>query len=188
MSGSCPYGKWCCFIHTELPTTAVAGTPPAETPTSNGLSSMTTTRHEHSSSMNSEPNNPSVSLLTRITNQHATDAQAATNNAAASAASILMPTEGSSTLTYQFTQQQHLGMLCVNTMINPQLSMKQNTSVYPYTNNHPLPQNNDHVQLISPIPMTAGPDLGRSSARFDVVRYNERYNKQQQQVQTPTNT
>ena len=49
--------------------------------------------------------------------------------------------------------------------------MKQNKSAYPYMNNHSLPKNNDHMSLISPGPVTAGPDIGRSSSRFDA--YND---------------
>lgn len=214
VSGSCPYGKRCCFIHTELPTTGGAptasGTPPADTPTSNSSSSAIVGR-ERSLSTNSDPNDAPVSLLTRIANQRTADAQAAANNAAAAAAaavsaSVSTPTEGSSTPTYQFPQQRP-NSLRVDTTIDTQISRKQNKSAYPYMNNHSLPKNNDHAQLISPGPVTAGPDLGRSSSRFDVYndvrgyplrdsfvdRVLQRYTKQQVQTpttgqQTPTNT
>ncbi|KAF8587290.1 hypothetical protein K439DRAFT_1614407 [Ramaria rubella] len=198
VSGSCPYGKRCCFIHTELPVgqpaAPASGSPPADTPTSTS-SSATAAGRERSMSTNSDPNDAPVSLLTRIANQRTADAQAAANNAAAaaaSAASVSTPTEGSSTPTYQFPQQRPNSLRVDTSTLDAGLSMKQNKSAYPYMNNHSLPKNTDHVQLISPGPVTAGPDLGRGASRFDV--YNERYNKQQQAQtpttgqQTPTNT
>lgn len=198
VSGSCPYGKRCCFIHTELPAPGGApgagGSPPADTPTSNSSSSAAAViGRERSLSTNSDPSDVApVSLLTRIANQRSADAQAAANNAAqaqsggaqSASVSVSTPTEGSSTPTYQFPQQRP-NSLRVDTTLDTQLSMKQNKSAYPYMNNHSLPKSNEHMSsLISPGPVTAGPDLGRSASRFDV--YNDRYNKQQ--VQTPTTT
>lgn len=213
VSGSCPYGKRCCFIHTELPTTGGAptasGTPPADTPTSNSSSSAAAVGRERSLSTNSDPNDAPVSLLTRIANQRTADAQAAASSAAAAvaattsvtSASVSTPTEGSSTPTYQFPQQRPNSLRVDTSTIDTQLSRKQNKSAYPYMNNHSLPKNGEHTKLISPGPVTAGPDLGRSSSRFDA--YTEvrcvpiqriicltdcvlqRFNKQSQ-VQTPT--
>ncbi|KAF8489585.1 hypothetical protein JB92DRAFT_1364905 [Gautieria morchelliformis] len=196
VSGSCPYGKRCCFIHTELPTggaPAASGTPPADTPTSNSSSSAAAAvGRERSLSTNSDPNDAPVSLLTRIANQRTADAHAAATTAAAAAhaaASVSTPTEGGSTPTYQFPQARP-NSLRVDTTLDTQLSMKQNKSAYPYMNNHSLPKNNGHDKLISPGPVTAGPDLGRSASRFDA--YNDRYSQHPAQTptagqQTPTN-
>jgi tristetraprolin/butyrate response factor 1 len=57
VSGSCPYGKRCCFIHTELPANGAApgaeGVPPPNVNQTRGRS-------------DSDPNDAPVSLLQRI--------------------------------------------------------------------------------------------------------------------------
>ncbi|KAF8527907.1 hypothetical protein BU17DRAFT_81146 [Hysterangium stoloniferum] len=183
VSGSCPYGKRCCFIHTELPApgvTPVAGSPPAETASgsSNPTSGTSASERARSGSVTSDVNESApVSLLTRIQNQRTADAQAAVN-AAANAGST--PTEGSATPTFQFPQQRPGALRVDTSTIDTQLSMKQNKSAYPYMNNQSFSKTGEHVQLISPGPVTAGPDLGRSIARFDSAY--DRFNK----AQTPT--
>ena len=60
VSGSCPYGKRCCFIHTELP---AAGGPPS---TDGAPPPANPDGRARSSSTNSDPNEVSSSLLARI--------------------------------------------------------------------------------------------------------------------------
>jgi len=173
VSGSCPYGKRCCFIHTELPApgappAAPAGNSPPANPQnaeSNASSGTTGATRGRSQSVTSDPTDaPQVSLLTRIQNQRTADAQAVVN--ANANPNMATPTEGGSTPTFQFPQQRPSSLRVDTATIDTQLSMKQNKSAYPYMNNS-IPKNGEHMSLISPGPVTAGPDLGRGASRFD---------------------
>lgn len=93
MSGSCPYGKRCCFIHTDAPangnggeankpgagtgpSTAAAGTATtggANAPGNSGVDGTVTPGHTRTTSSASEANNeqPPSSLLARISAKRA---------------------------------------------------------------------------------------------------------------------
>jgi hypothetical protein len=156
VSGSCPYGKRCCFIHTELPP---SGTPPGADgssppkltagipPESTG---STTTNRDRSTSNASGTDQP-VSLLQRISAQQR-------ENAAQNAGSNDPLSPGN----YHFSKPGQLRL---------------DTSVVPGKTNYPLTSNptlaaSEHAA--SPVmPATAGPDFGRqAAARVDVVGYN----------------
>jgi hypothetical protein len=152
VSGACPYGKRCCFIHTELPVSGVTpgadGPPP---PSGNG-------NRERS---NSDPNECSISLLQRIQRKNEGT-----------------PVDVSSPSGGFFTSRPPTGSLRVDTsVLNP--VTKQNKSAYPtFASNALMLSNQEQSSMKSPIPLTAGPDLGRHNpSRLDIVGYNQRLNK-----------
>lgn len=151
MSGSCPYGKRCCFIHTELSSVATPGgagtsenTPPPQADV-----------RERS---NSDPDaSSSVSLLARIS-QRSQEPSGTPGDMNAS--------------TFQFTRPP-TGSLRVDTTALDGASMKQNKSAYPsFASNGILLPAPEHIAAKSPAPVTAGPDLGRHNlARMEIVGY-----------------
>jgi len=74
------------------------------------------------------------------------------------------PTNG-----FQFTRPP-TGTLRVDTTVDV-TSMKQNKSAYPtFASNGILLPNSEHITAKSPVPVTAGPDLGRHNlARMEIV-------------------
>ncbi len=156
MSGSCPYGKRCCFIHTELPAAGGAtpqDAPPPAAPRPDGRA--------RSLSTNSDPNEGGVSLLARISAKRNQDSTT--------------PVDMNSTNGYQFTRPP-TGSLRVDTStLDAAASMKQNKSAYPaFASNGVLLPNVDHKGAKSPAPVTAGPDLGRhNNSRMEIVGYNQ---------------
>jgi tristetraprolin len=152
VSGSCPYGKRCCFIHTELPPNGAAGEgPPPPRPGSND-------GRARSLSTNSDPNEQSVSLLARIAKREPANTNAPT------------PTEATPTTPFQFTRPP-TGSLRVDTSV--EASVKQNKSAYPtFASNGVLIHAPDRIAAKSPAPVTAGPDLGRhNNSRLEIVGY-----------------
>ena len=150
MSGSCPYGKRCCFIHTELPANGAApgadGIPPPKVNQTRGRS-------------DSDPNEAPVSLLQRISAKRNQDVVATTVETS-----------------YQPPSRPRTGSLRVDTssLDQPSIKQQQNKSAYPsFTAKGVLfSQANESSGGLSPGPVTAGPDLGsRQLINFGQVRY-----------------
>ena len=160
MSGSCPYGKRCCFIHTELP---ASGAPPG----ADGAPPPPTSQEgrTRSASTNSDPNEgPGNSLLARITKR----SQEGTLNSGSGSVSTTPPSTG-----YQVNSRPVPGALRVDTsVLDAGSASKQNKSAYPSLVHHNgmlLPAA-EEATARSPGPVTAGPDFGRhASARLDIV-------------------
>ena len=155
VSGSCPYGKRCCFIHTELPQGAAGAPPPAGADgNANGAAQRPDAR-ARSGSTNSDPSDAPVSLLARIKRENAPTTPVDVN----SASGLLRP-----------------GALRVDTSaLNPEIN-KQNKSAYPtFPGNNimfsqPEPVNKRSSPAPAQGPVTAGPDFGRHlSARLNIV-------------------
>lgn len=161
MSGSCPYGKRCCFIHTELPTSgATAATASSGTPATDSapLQQQRPDGRARSLSTNSDPNEVNVSILARISAKRGQDP----NNLA---------TPIDSANGFQFTRPP-TGSLRVDTS-TLDASVKQNKSAYPsFASNGILLPAPEPVRAKSPGPVTAGPDLGRhNNSRREIVGY-----------------
>ena len=154
VSGSCPYGKRCCFIHTELPASGAPpgadGAPPPSNP--NG--------RDRSGSTNSDPNEVSTSLLARITARRSQEIPVGSNGGSGN------------TTPPSATYSSRPRSLHVDTSIlDSAASSKQNKSAYPtFAHNGILRPAGEEVTARSPGPVTAGPDFGRhASARLDIV-------------------
>lgn len=146
VSGACPYGKRCCFIHTELPVSGVApGADGAPPPSANPAN------RERS---NSDPNESSISILQRIQRKNEPEVSPSTGGL--------------------FNGRPPTGSLRVDTSALNNVT-KQNKSAYPtFTSNALMLSHPEQTSMISPVPMTAGPDLGRhNSSRLDIVGYNQ---------------
>ncbi len=138
VSGSCPYGKRCCFIHTELPANGAApgaeGVPPPNINQTRGRS-------------DSDPNDAPVSLLQRISAKRNQEVATATVETG-----------------YQPPSRPRTGSLRVDTssLDQPSLKQQQNKSAYPSftTKGGLFSQPNESSGGLSPGPVTAGPDLG----------------------------
>jgi len=153
VSGSCPYGKRCCFIHTEVPN----GAPP---PGADGTPPPTiSTGRERSPSTNSDPSegNP-TSLLARLSAKRNQDAAA--NNSTPTGVSTTPPS----------TSLGRPGSLRVDTSVES-FPSKQNKSAYPtFAHNGVLLPANDDAPRRSPGPVTAAPDFGmHAKARYEIV-------------------
>ncbi|KAH7915110.1 hypothetical protein BJ138DRAFT_1098115 [Hygrophoropsis aurantiaca] len=149
VSGACPYGKRCCFIHTELPVSGIApgadGAPPPP------VSAMGRERS------NSDPNESSISLLARIQRKSDSPSNAYGNN-------ISTPVDVSPSPGGFFNTRPPTGSLRVDTSALNNVA-KQNKSAYAYAP--------EQHTIKSPVPLTAGPDLGRHTNRLDIVGYNQ---------------
>ena len=143
VSGSCPYGKRCCFIHTELPASGVApgadGAPPPKISHVDG--------RPRSGSTNSDPTEgSSTSLLARLKRGQDASANSSTSTTPASAVMNSRPTT-----------------LKLDTSVAT--VPKQNKSAYPtYAHNGILMPTVDDGPSMSPGPVTAAPDFGRHAA------------------------
>lgn len=160
MSGSCPYGKRCCFIHTELPASGAPpgadGAPPPQIPDTRARSLST----------NSDPNEQSVSLLARISAKRKEETSSS-NAQNIPSTPVDVPSPGG----YQFTRPP-TGSLRVDTSVLDSSGSKQNKSAYPTFASNVMMSSNDSAK--SPVPVTAGPDLGRhNSSRLEIVGYNQ---------------
>ncbi|KAH7918407.1 hypothetical protein BV22DRAFT_1134614 [Leucogyrophana mollusca] len=159
VSGACPYGKRCCFIHTELPVSGIApgadGVPPPP-PSTGG--------RERS---NSDPNESSISLLARIQRKNESPSNTYGNN-------ISTPVDTSPSPGGFFSARPPTGSLRVDTSALTNIA-KQNKSAYPtFASNALMLSQPEHQTVKSPVPLTAGPDLGRhTNARLDIVGYNQ---------------
>lgn len=156
VSGSCPYGKRCCFIHTEL--SSVQSPANGENPPSQS----STHSRERS---NSDPDmSSSVSLLSRISQRSQQDGSPNTTATAT-------PINPTPTSAFPLTRPP-TGSLRVDTT-NVEPSVKQNKSAYPtFASNGILLPAQEQVTVKSPAPVTAGPDLGRHNlARMEIVGY-----------------
>lgn len=155
MSGSCPYGKRCCFIHTELPASGAPpgadGAPPPAVPHGRDRSGSTT----------SDPNEVSTSLLARIS---AKRTQEGAINSNTGSVSTTPPSNG-------FQGSGRPGGLRLDTSGLDSVPSKQNKSAYPtFAHNGILMPAGEEVTARSPGPVTAGPDFGRhASSRLDIV-------------------
>jgi hypothetical protein len=164
VSGSCPYGKRCCFIHTELPASGAPpgadGAPPPQIPDGRARSLST----------NSDPNEQSISLLARISAKRKEEASGTNSqNSSSTPVDVSPPPSG-----YQFNSRPPTGSLRVDTSVLDSSTGKQNKSAYPtFASNVMVPQN-DQASTKSPVPATAGPDLGRhNNSRLEIVGYNQ---------------
>jgi len=162
VSGSCPYGKRCCFIHTELPSSGA--TPPAGgAPSATESTSSQPDGRARSMSTNSDPADAATSLLTRIKNN---SNKTGSPNSNSGSGGHVTPAE--SNRDFQFARPP-TGSLRVDTSVIGASSVKnQNKSAYPtFASNGimlPAPE--------PPVPVTAGPDLGRyNAARRDIVGF-----------------
>ena len=162
VSGSCPYGKRCCFIHTELPAGGGAGTTAENSPPSQAIDGRA-----RSMSTNSDPNDNSVSLLARISAKRGQETPTG-NNAST-------PVDASPPSTLQYSARPPTGSLRVDTSALDNPVVKQNKSAYPtFTGNGVILPAVEQNTVKSPIPVTAGPDLGRHNAsRLEIVGYNQ---------------
>lgn len=153
VSGSCPYGKRCCFIHTELtPGPGSGGTQENSSPQP---------QVDGRQRANSDPDtSASVSLLARISQRAAAQQEPST------------PVDMIATNGYEFRKPPS-GSLRVDTSVTDGPPVKQNKSAYPsFASNGILLPAPDHVTIKSPAPVTAGPDLGRhNNARMEIVGY-----------------
>lgn len=149
MSGSCPYGKRCCFIHTELPG---AGPQAGQDNSPSHVSGETRPRSD------SDPNEGSTSLLARISAKR--QEPLATNK-----------TGSVSTTPPAASFGGRPGSLRVDTSVLDPNAGKQNKSAFPtFTHNGILVSSNDEPPAMSPGPVTAAPDFGRhAAARMDIV-------------------
>ena len=166
VSGACPYGKRCCFIHTELPANGAPpgadGAPPP--------SAMVDVRQRANSSA-SDPSETPTSLLSRIS-QHKND----------SGSNLATPIDTTSVAASMYNTRPPTGSLRVDTASLTNIA-KQNKSAYPTlaSNANALMLNSREPAIHSPVPMTAGPDLGRSTAaRLNIVGQNQRINRANQ--------
>jgi hypothetical protein len=171
VSGSCPYGKRCCFIHTELPTSGASGIAPGGVdsapppPRSDG--------RVRSPSIGSDPNEASVSLLARISAKRGPEGPGQNNGA--TPVDMSPPLNG-----FQFNSRPPTGSLRVDTSALDNPVVKQNKSAYPsFASNGILLPAPEQSSVKSPVPVTAGPDLGRhNNSRVEIVGYNQqRLNK-----------
>lgn len=160
VSGSCPYGKRCCFIHTELPTSGAAAGGTATT--ENTPQPPQHDGRARSLSTNSDPNEASVSLLARLAKR---------NPDGANGSNASTPVDGNNG--FQFTRPP-TGSLRVDTSTLDG-ALKQNKSAYPtFASNGVLLPAPEHIKAKDPAPVTAGPDLGRhNNSRLDIVGYNQ---------------
>ncbi|KDQ54779.1 hypothetical protein JAAARDRAFT_348656 [Jaapia argillacea MUCL 33604] len=143
VSGSCPYGKRCCFIHTELP---AGGHPPGSEPPPPSH----TDGRARSMSTNSDPNDASTSLLARISAKRTQESTPIDGNQQ----STVMPMNG----------RPPTGSLRVDTSSLGAPVPKENKSAYPtFPNNGTLLPAPAQPSAMSPGPLTAGPDFGRSN-------------------------
>ena len=159
VSGSCPYGKRCCFIHTEVPTSGHSNAG-SSAGAENSASQPNIDGRARSMSTNSDPNDTSVSLLARISAKRNQE----TNNST--------PVDnGVKNISFS---RPPTGSLRVDTSSLDGPSVKQNKSAYPsFASNGILLPATDHITAKSPGPVTAGPDLGRhNAARLEIVGYN----------------
>jgi hypothetical protein len=151
VSGSCPYGKRCCFIHTELPGGAQPGQDGIP-PLSNG---------EGRPRAGSDPDE-STSLIARI-------------NAKRQDPSGAKPNPTVSTTPPSAGPGGRRGSLRVDiSILDGSTNKQQNKSAFPtfttFTHNGILVPAKDEGPAMSPGPVTAGPDFGRhAAARLDIV-------------------
>lgn len=146
VSGSCPYGKRCCFIHTELP----GGAQPGQ----DGIPPLSSGDGRPRS--DSDPND-STSLLARISAKRQEPPSMKPNPTI----STTPPSAGLG----------RPGSLRVDTSVLDPAGSKQNKSAFPtFTHNGILVPAKDEAPTMSPGPVTAGPDFGRhAAARLDIV-------------------
>jgi hypothetical protein len=163
VSGSCPYGKRCCFIHTELPSSGATAASGGSATTESGPAQSGADGRARSTSTNSDPNDGPVSLLARISKRTQESPPIAPS-----------PVESPTTFA---NQRPPTGSLRVNTSVDS-ASMKQNKSAYPtFASNGVLLGKPEYIKPKSPAPVTAGPDLGRhNAARLEIVGYNNQVN------------
>ena len=151
VSGSCPYGKRCCFIHTELPASGnppgADGTPPP--PPGDGRA--------RSASTNSDSNEAATSLLARIS------AKRTQEGSGPPTASATPPSAG--------INSRPIPLRVDTSVIDSATSAKQNKSAYPtFAHNGILMQTGEDGPAMSPGPVTAAPDFGRhANARLNIV-------------------
>lgn len=121
-------------------------------------------------STNSDPNEQSISLLARISAKRKEDVSGTNSqNSASTPVDVSPPPSG-----YQFNSRPPTGTLRVDTSVLDSSAGKQNKSAYPtFASNVVVPQN-DQASAKSPVPATAGPDLGRhNNSRLEIVGYNQ---------------
>lgn len=185
MSGSCPYGKRCCFIHTELPA-GENGEKKEDGPTARDLEEALQRERERERAQqmaNSDSEQQQTSMLARIRRDPSNNANGANTpsppmlhqnqgmhqvngHGTIGSASNANMTPGSGRPT--------LGALRVDTAAINDTTVPKNS--YPYTSNPAMPAPGlslatDVVRgRLSPVPATAGPDFGRNAAaRMEVV-------------------
>jgi hypothetical protein len=168
VSGSCPYGKRCCFIHTEVPGGAAAKDGEVPTPTSAAVAAEGRAR---SHSTNSDPDQQ-TSMLARIKRQEPSSGATGTSTPPTSATGPATP--GSAT----FARPSPAALRVDTSSLDSPNHTKES---YPYTSNAAIPAPGVPILRTdlsggrrSPVPATAGPDFGRhnTAARLEVVGNN----------------
>lgn len=120
-------------------------------------------------STNSDPNDQSISLLARISAKRKEEVSGPNQNNASTPVDGSPPSSG-----YQFDRRPPTGSLRVDTSVLDSSAGKQNKSAYPSFASNVMVATNDQASAKSPVPVTAGPDLGRhNNARLEIVGYNQ---------------
>ena len=157
MSGSCPYGKRCCFIHTELP---ASGAPPG----ADGAPPPKITQPQSIQPQDSRPRSDSestegqVSRLQRIQKQEPSPPTTGETT----------PSTAYPTPTNSMPPRQPPLRLDTASLDQPALNKTQNKSAYPAfaPNAGAMFRKDENAGSRSPGPVTAGPDLGRQRMEF----------------------
>jgi hypothetical protein len=123
-------------------------------------------------STNSDPNDSSSSLLARISAKRTHEHTGSNNSNATSTPVDLSPPPNGN---YQFNARPPTGSLRVDTSTLDNPVVKQNKSAYPtFASNPLLNPAPEQASVKSPVPVTAGPDIGRhSTSRFEIVGYDQ---------------
>lgn len=120
-------------------------------------------------STNSDPNDQSISLLARISAKRTQEISGGNTTNSSTPVDLNPPSSG-----FQFSRPP-TGSLRVDTstLDNPVMK-QQNKSAYPSFASNGLLLPGQEQSMRSPVPVTAGPDLGRhNNSRIEIVGYSQ---------------
>lgn len=159
VSGSCPYGKRCCFIHTELP---ASGAPPGADGAPPPKIAQPQDNRPRSDSESTD-GQQQVSMLQRIQNQKRPQEQSPP-----ASTGEMTPLTAYPTPTNSMPPRQPPLRLDTASLDQPALNKTQNKSAYPAfaPNAGSMFRKDESTGSRSPGPVTAGPDLGRQRMEF----------------------